>query len=124
MPQMQRQVLFPDTVSERAQRHVRDAIAARAAGHEAVRICCLAVLSSREVWSILLILYMQVLIFCVQRNDCQSFAPCQVKDPQYASLVQQAAAAGVQLIALRFELAVDTAGKGTIRYQGSLPITL
>ena len=54
----------------------------------------------------------------------QSFAPCQAKDPQYASLVQQAAAAGVQMIALRSELAVDAAGEGTIQFQGSLPIAL
>lgn len=32
-----RRALFPDTVSERAQRHVRDAMAALLAGHEAVR---------------------------------------------------------------------------------------
>ena len=68
---------------------------------------------------------LQVLLFCVQRGDCDhSFSPCVSKDPGYSSLVQQAAAAGVQLLAVRCELQVDADGQGTVRYLGELPVVL
>lgn len=67
----------------------------------------------------------QVLLFCVQRGDCDhSFSPCKAKDPAYSSLVRQAAAAGVQLIAVRCALQVDAAGLGTVHYLGELPVVL
>ncbi|GIL92735.1 hypothetical protein Vretifemale_20243 [Volvox reticuliferus] len=72
--------LFPDTVSERAQRHVEDLMEVLAQGSEAV---CL---------------------FVIQRDDCDLFAPCAAKDPKYAKLVRQAVSAGVQVLALRTSL--------------------
>ncbi|PNH10688.1 Sugar fermentation stimulation [Tetrabaena socialis] len=72
--------LFPDTVSERAQRHVRDLEDAVQGGHEAA---C---------------------VFVIQRGDCDVFAPCAAKDPLYAQLLRQAARNGVQVLALRTSL--------------------
>ncbi|PSC70862.1 Proline iminopeptidase [Micractinium conductrix] len=66
--------LFPDTVSERAQKHVRELTAVAAGGGDAA------------------------LLFLVQRDDCTAFAPCHQKDPVYGRLVRQAAAAGVRVL--------------------------
>ncbi|KAG2500560.1 hypothetical protein HYH03_001331 [Edaphochlamys debaryana] len=79
-PGAPRIALFPDTVSERAQRHVGDLMDAVKGGHEAA---C---------------------VFAIQRSDCGRFAPCVAADPAYAALVRQAAAAGVQVLALRLDL--------------------
>jgi hypothetical protein len=62
--------LFPDTVSERAQKHVRELAALARAGHEAA---CL---------------------FLVVRSDVARFAPCHNKDPAYAELLAEAEATG------------------------------
>jgi DNA-binding sugar fermentation-stimulating protein len=82
--------LFPDTVSERAQRHVRELMAVVASGHGAV---CL---------------------FLVQRSDCQRFAPCHAKDAEYGRLLVQAAAAGVQMVAVGCDLQPAASGGVTI----------
>ncbi|GLC35655.1 hypothetical protein PLESTB_000002600 [Pleodorina starrii] len=82
--------LFPDTVSERAQRHVEDLMEAVQQGHEAA---C---------------------VFVIQRNDCAVFGPCVAKDPKYAKLVRQAAAAGVQMLALRMSLQPAAATAATV----------
>lgn len=89
--------LFPDTVSDRAQRHVRELTALARAGGRAV------------------------LAFVVQRGDCCAFAPCHEKDPKYGRLVLEAAEAGVGLVAVA--CALDE-GKGVVRLQGQLPVRL
>ncbi|KAL4859014.1 Proton/sulfate cotransporter 2 [Chlorella vulgaris] len=96
-PEGGRIALFPDTVSERAQRHVRELTALVRAGGSAA---C---------------------VFVVQRGDCCAFAPCHEKDPKYGQLLQVAAAAGVQLIAVVCKLDEAT---GCIRHGGTLPIDL
>lgn len=91
--------LFPDTVSERAQRHVRELMGVVASGHAAV---CL---------------------FLVQRADCTRFAPCHAKDPQYGALLLQAAAAGVQMLAVGCELQPAASG-GVVKLLGPLDVEL
>jgi DNA-binding sugar fermentation-stimulating protein len=91
--------LFPDTVSERAQKHMRELMGVVAAGHEAA---CL---------------------FLVQRGDCSCFAPCHAKDPAYGQLVLHAAAAGVQVLAVGCSL--EPAGQGgVVRVLGPLRLEL
>ncbi|BDA45200.1 Sugar fermentation stimulation protein homolog [Coccomyxa sp. Obi] len=93
--------LFPDTVSERAQRHVRDLMSIVAAGGQAA------------------------MVFVIQRGDCAYFGPCHAKDPVYGQLVIEAAAAGVRVIALRCILEGDEEkGRGIVRYIGPAQILL
>ncbi len=66
--------LFPDAVSLRAQKHLRELMAQVAAG------------------------YRCVLVFCVQREDVTTVAPAEEIDPAYAALLRQAEKAGVELI--------------------------
>ena len=73
--------LFPDTVSLRAQRHVRELTAMAKAGSERA-----------------------ALLFLVQRGDCSCFAPCHEKDPEYGRLLVEAASAGVHIVAVACEL--------------------
>lgn len=89
--------LFPDTVSDRAQRHVRELTALATAGGAAA------------------------LVFVVQRGDCSAFAPCHETDPTYARLVHEAAAAGVMLAAVVCRLDPEA---GIVRFGGALPVQL
>ena len=89
--------LFPDTVSVRAQRHVRELIKVVEKGNKAA------------------------FVFLIQRNDCDIFAPCYEKDPTYATMVAEAAEAGVKIIALACEL--DSEG-GRVIYRGVIPVQL
>mmetsp|Transcript_3250 Transcript_3250/g.20198 ORF Transcript_3250/g.20198 Transcript_3250/m.20198 type:complete len:292 (+) Transcript_3250:4499-5374(+) len=72
----ERVATFPDTRSERARKHLRALVRARASGHGS---CCL---------------------YLVQRDDCVSFRPSLSLDPEYASCLQSALEAGVQAYAL------------------------
>jgi sugar fermentation stimulation protein A len=58
-------------------------------------------------------------LYVVQRDDCDGFAPCQEKDPAYAQCVIDAAASGVQMIAVMCTLCPD---KGEIRLLHELPV--
>lgn len=69
--------LFPDTVSERATKHLRELMAMVGAGHRAV------------------------LVFCVQRGDAQEVRPADAFDPIYGRTLREALAAGVEAIAWR-----------------------
>ncbi len=69
--------LFPDAVSERASRHVRALAELRRAGQAAG------------------------LLFCAQREDVQRVRPADQIDPLYGRELRAAAAAGVELMALR-----------------------
>ncbi len=69
--------LFPDAVSERASRHARALAELRRAGQGAG------------------------LLFCVQREDVQRVRPADQIDPLYGRELRAAAAAGVELMALR-----------------------
>ncbi len=86
---------FPDAVSERAQKHVRELIALKKQGFRAV------------------------LLYIVQRQDVHSVQPARAIDPTYASLLEEAQLAGVEVLAYQGDL--DLSG---IRFGRSLPVTL
>jgi sugar fermentation stimulation protein A len=67
--------LFPDAVSDRASRHLRELISATADGYRAVAL------------------------FVVQRQDARCVAPNEATDPLFAQTLRGAAAAGVELLA-------------------------
>lgn len=89
--------LFPDTVSDRAQRHVRELT------YIAKNGCSAA------------------LIFIIQRGDCSTFAPCHEKDPEYGRLVVEAAKEGVKIVAAVCDLDVE---RGCVEYKGQVPLDL
>ena len=74
---------FPDAVSERAQKHLRELMVLVEQGHTAE------------------------IIFTVQRSDCASFAPADDIDPEYGRLLRQASAAGVRVTPLQVELSPE-----------------
>ena len=67
--------LFPDAVSERASRHLRELMERVAAGQRAA------------------------LCFCVQRDDVREVRPADVIDPTYGRTLREAMAAGVEVMA-------------------------
>ncbi len=75
---------FPDAVSERGQKHLRELMRLKEAGHTAE------------------------LLFVVQREGCSAFAPADEIDPQYGVLLRQARAAGVRIAALACEIDPQT----------------
>ncbi|KAK9811449.1 hypothetical protein WJX72_004075 [[Myrmecia] bisecta] len=91
--------LFPDTVSDRAQRHMRELISMVESGHEAA------------------------VVFLIQRDDCDVFAPAHAIDPKYGQLLLQAAAAGVKVVALRCRMDPN-AGTGQVQYLGPAKVEL
>ncbi|MFZ2620035.1 MAG: DNA/RNA nuclease SfsA [Alphaproteobacteria bacterium] len=66
---------FPDSVTERGQKHLRELMDVVKAGHRAV------------------------MFYVVQRMDCHTFAPADSIDPVYGQLLRQAVAAGVEVLA-------------------------
>lgn len=71
---------FPDTVTERGARHLHELIGMRAAGHRAI------------------------MIYLVQRGDCDRFRLCGDLDPAYAAAFAQASAAGVEAYAVKCQI--------------------
>lgn len=71
---------FPDTVTERGARHLHELIGMRAAGHRAI------------------------MIYLVQRGDCDRFRLCGDLDPTYAAAFAQAIAAGVEAYAVKCQI--------------------
>jgi len=67
--------LFPDAVSERASRHLRELMVKVRAGQRAM------------------------LCFCVQRDDVQEVRPADAIDPVYGRTLREAAVAGVEILA-------------------------
>jgi sugar fermentation stimulation protein A len=72
--------LFPDAVSTRATKHLRELMAMVRDGHRAA-VC-----------------------FCAQRGDVREVRPADAIDPEYGRTLRQALAAGVEAIALRAEV--------------------
>jgi sugar fermentation stimulation protein A len=87
--------MFPDAVTERGQKHLRELMHVIEAGQRAA------------------------LVFCVQRADCRSFRPADHVDAAYGELLRRAAACGVELYALRVRCA-----PGHIAPDARLPIDL
>ncbi len=71
---------FPDAVTERGEKHLRELMELVEQGHTAE------------------------LIFTVQRNDCGSFAPADEIDPEYGRLLREAVSKGVRVTPLLVEL--------------------
>jgi len=74
--------LFPDTVTERGQKHLRELIA-------------------------LLPEARPVLVPCLSRGDVTRFAPGDAADPAYGELFRQALAAGVEVLPCRYRFEPD-----------------
>ena len=72
-----RQGLFPDAVTERGAKHLKELADMVHAGHRAV------------------------IFFLVNRVDCASMAPARAIDPAYGRLLDRVAAEGVELLAYR-----------------------
>ncbi len=71
------QGVFPDAVTTRGQKHLRELISVRQEGHRAV------------------------LLFCVQHTGVSRVSVADHIDPEYGRLLRQAAAEGVELLAYR-----------------------
>jgi sugar fermentation stimulation protein A len=84
-----RLALFPDTVTERGQKHLRELIEVVKGGDRAV---CL---------------------FLINRADCNWFAPGKSADPTYAKLLREAVNQGVEILPCRFEVTPEG-----VRYLG------
>ena len=72
-----RAALFPDAVSERGTKHLRELMRLKARGLRAV------------------------LVFCVQRGDVDEVRPADAIDPLYGKTLREAIAAGVEVMAWR-----------------------
>ena len=84
---------FPDAVTLRGQKHLRELAAAVELGSRAV------------------------IFFLVQRSEARSFAPADAIDPEYGRLLRRATAAGVEVLAYRTKVspqAVRIGGKVNI----------
>jgi len=68
---------FPDAVTTRGQKHLRELMQAR-----------------REGWR-------AVIFFLVQRGEAAAFTPADAIDPDYGRLLREAAAAGVEVVACK-----------------------
>lgn len=90
-----RVALFPDAVTARGARHLEALMTLRRAGMGAA------------------------IVFCVQREDADSFSPARHIDPHYGAMLDQAAAAGVRLLACRALVRPDE-----LRIVGTLPVSL
>lgn len=85
--------LFPDAVSARGTKHLRELMAMAAAGHRAA------------------------VVFCVQRGDVTEVRPADAIDPAYGRTLRQAIAAGVEAHALVAEV-----GPAEIRLLRPVPV--
>lgn len=79
-----RTAMFPDSVTTRGQKHLRELTAEVERGNRAV------------------------MVFWVFRGDCEAFAPADEIDPDYGALLREALAAGVE--ALAYAAKVDRRG--------------
>lgn len=87
--------LFPDAVTARGLKHLRELTAMVAAGDRAV------------------------MLYVVQRADGMSFAPADPIDPAYGDGLREAVAAGVEVLAYRADVTT-----GEIRLSTPLPVRL
>jgi sugar fermentation stimulation protein A len=75
-----RAAMFPDAITVRGTKHLRELAALRQQGH------------------------MAVVLFCVQRGDADHFAPAAHIDPLYAETLARVAADGVQVLACQADV--------------------
>ena len=93
--------VFPDTKSERAQRHVQELIDA---------------VTKKSMHA--------AMVFLIQRNDCSAFSPCFEKDPVYSELVCRASEAGIRLIPVVVALFEDESCVSAEQPVRLLPVSL
>ncbi len=86
---------FPDAVSERGQKHLRELMELKKKGHRAV------------------------IFFLVQREDVESMRPASSIDPKYAQLLKEATTCGVEILVYQCKMGLDQ-----ISFGRKLPITL
>lgn len=79
---------FPDAVTARGQKHLRELMAMCDAGHRAV------------------------LLFCVQHSGIEQVIPADDVDPEYGVLLRAARDAGVEVVAFAVEFAEDSIALG------------
>ena len=72
--------LFPDAVSTRGQKHIRDLIELKKQGHRSA------------------------MLYVINREDAKSFSPADEVDPVYSSLLREAAKEGVEIYAYSCKL--------------------
>ena len=75
--------IFPDSVTKRGQKHLRELVHAKRAGHRAV------------------------LLFAVGRDDTRRVRPADEIDPEYGRQLRAAADAGVELLAYRCRIDLE-----------------
>lgn len=73
------QALFPDTVTERGQKHLRELT---------------ALLPQRRA----------MMLYFINRGDCETFGPGDAYDPRYGRLLRAALKLGVEILPCRFEV--------------------
>lgn len=88
-----RVALFPDAVSERGAKHLRELMRLKAAGARPVQL------------------------YCVQRGDVDEVRPADAIDPQYGRTLREALAAGVEVLAYR-----ATVTPREIRLEARIPV--
>ncbi|MBZ9540077.1 MULTISPECIES: DNA/RNA nuclease SfsA [Modicisalibacter] len=91
---------FPDTVSERATRHLETLAAQVAAGHRAV------------------------LLFCVAHTGIRDVAPAAHLDPRYAETLRRVVEAGVEVLAYGCRVDRDDGRPAGISLDDRLPVSL
>ena len=87
------QARFPDAVSARGTKHLRELMAMVEAGHRAV------------------------IFYCIQRGDGETFAPADEIDPMYGATLRQAISAGVEALAYKADVSSDE-----IKLQTKVPV--
>ncbi len=85
--------LFPDAVSERGAKHLRELVRLKAAGLRPVQL------------------------YCVQRGDVGEVRPADAIDPAYGRMLREALAAGVEVLAYRARVT-----PGEIRLERRIPV--
>ena len=79
---------FPDSVSERGQKHLRELMEIKKSGLRAA------------------------MLFVVQREDVYSFKPAESLDPEYASLLRQAHHSGVEILVYQCRMNLEELSLG------------
>lgn len=87
--------LFPDSVSERGAKHLRELMRLKASGERPVQF------------------------YCVQREDVTEVRPADAIDPEYGRTLREALAAGVEVFAYRARVT-----PGEIRIEQRIPVVI
>ncbi|MEM8544210.1 MAG: DNA/RNA nuclease SfsA [Cyanobacteria bacterium P01_H01_bin.119] len=91
---METLALFPDTVTTRGQKHLRELMDLGSDGRAAM-------------------------VYFINRGDCDRFSPGDVADPTYGQLLREAVQSGVQVLPCRFDISPEG-----IRYLGLADLVL